>query len=63
MKLQSLILAIISVSIIVFNNLHQILTALVQPKTNSLLVTGFIMIILGTAVYFNYNRKKLKKGI
>lgn len=62
MKLQWLILAIILV-LIIFNNLHQILTALVQPKINALFITGFVMIVLGATVYFNYNRKKLKKGI
>lgn len=59
MKIISLIIAIISLSIIVFNNIHQI--GLTLSQGNSTLITGFILIILITTLYLNHNRKKLSK--
>jgi len=61
MKIQSLTIAIVSISIIVFNNLHQIFTTLTQPIINPLFITGFLMVISGVTIYGYYNRKKLKK--
>lgn len=61
MKIQSLTLALVSVAIIAFNNLHQILKNLTQPQIDPLLITGFIAILLGVTIYGHYNRKKLKK--
>ena len=51
MKLPSLILALLSVSIIVFVNLYQMLIIFTQPKLNIIFITSFIMIFLGVTIY------------
>lgn len=61
MKIHSLALAIISISILVFNNLHQVFVSLTQPTINPSIVTGFILAVFGVTVYIYYNRKLLKK--
>ncbi len=54
-----LITTILSISIVVFNNLTQIINELFKPAINIGLLFGFLIVVIGITTYALINRKIL----
>jgi len=57
-----LLITVLSVSIVVFNNLSQLIKTIFIPITNFYLFTGFIILTIVITFYIIYNKGEILKN-
>ncbi|MFA6090133.1 MAG: hypothetical protein WC755_09830 [Candidatus Woesearchaeota archaeon] len=54
-----LLISVLSISIVIFNNLSQLIKTIFIPKTNFYLFMGFIVLTIVVTFYIVYNKKDI----
>jgi len=55
------VIAIFSITVVVFNNLNQVIQQLFIPKTNIKMLISFCVAVFGVVIYFVANKDMLKR--